>query len=237
MEKIQSWMWIWIKLTSNKVNVFIISWAYFLLQVVGCLIAHSCPILWDPMDCSLPSSSVHGVSPGKDTEVGCHALFQGFVPTQRWNPDPPHCRQILYGLSHQESPRILECVLCPFNRESSWPRNWTRVSCIAGRFFTRWATKEAFFVAQESVISMDSRVRFSRTIKLDKLLLSSSAVRFKRVVDVLGAQIHSRYTVCIQKTLVLLYCFPTSVLPREQIHLHVLVSFSNNVFWHTAPLH
>ena len=26
---------------------------------------------------------------------------------------------------------------------SSWPRDWTQVSCIAGRFFTIWATKEA----------------------------------------------------------------------------------------------
>ena len=27
--------------------------------------------------------------------------------------------------------------------ESSWPRDWTRVSCIAGRLFTIWATREA----------------------------------------------------------------------------------------------
>ena len=34
-----------------------------------CLVAQSCPILWDPMDCSLSGSSVHGESPGKDTGV------------------------------------------------------------------------------------------------------------------------------------------------------------------------
>ena len=39
--------------------------------------------------------------------------------------------------------RILEWVAIPFSRESSWPRNWTWVSCIAGRFFTVWATREA----------------------------------------------------------------------------------------------
>ena len=33
-----------------------------------------CPTLCDPMDCSLPGSSVHGDSPGKNTGVGCHAL-------------------------------------------------------------------------------------------------------------------------------------------------------------------
>ena len=31
----------------------------------------------------------------------------------------------------------------PFSSESSWPRNWTGVCCIIGRFFTSWATREA----------------------------------------------------------------------------------------------
>ena len=39
-----------------------------------------CPTLCDPMDCSLPSSSVHGDSPGKSTGVGCHALTPGDLP-------------------------------------------------------------------------------------------------------------------------------------------------------------
>ena len=43
-------------------------------------------------------------SPGKNTGVGCHALFQGIFPTQGSNPDLPHCRQILNHLSHQGSP-------------------------------------------------------------------------------------------------------------------------------------
>ena len=30
-------------------------------------------------------------------------------------------------------------VSIPFSKGSSWPRDWTRVSCIAGRFFTIWA--------------------------------------------------------------------------------------------------
>ena len=44
------------------------------------LVTESCPILCDPMDCSPPGSSVHGVSPGKNTGVGCHALLQGIFP-------------------------------------------------------------------------------------------------------------------------------------------------------------
>ena len=60
-----------------------------------------------------------------------------------WIQLSPHCRRILYHLSHWGSPRILEGVAYPFSRESSRSRNWTRVSCIAGGFFTVWDTREA----------------------------------------------------------------------------------------------
>ena len=56
------------------------------------------------MDFSLPGSSVHRDSPGKNTGVGCHALLQGIFPNQGLNSGLPHYRQILYGLSHQGSP-------------------------------------------------------------------------------------------------------------------------------------
>ena len=39
------------------------------------LVAQSCPTLCDPIDYILPGSSVHGDSPGQNTEVGCHALL------------------------------------------------------------------------------------------------------------------------------------------------------------------
>ena len=47
-------------------------------------------------------------SPGKNISGGCHALLQGIFPTQGSNPGLPHCRQILYHLSHQGSSWILE---------------------------------------------------------------------------------------------------------------------------------
>ena len=59
------------------------------------------------MDCSPPGSSVHGVSPGKNIGMSCHAFLQGIFPTQGLNPGLLHCRWILYHLSHQESPRPL----------------------------------------------------------------------------------------------------------------------------------
>ena len=39
--------------------------------------------------------------------------------------------------------RILEWIAMPSSRGSSWPRDQTQVSCISGRFFTIWATREA----------------------------------------------------------------------------------------------
>ena len=70
---------------------------------VLCLAAQLCPTLCGPMDCSLPGSSVQGDSPGKKTGVGCHALSHGIFPIQASNPGLPHCRQVLYHLSHQGS--------------------------------------------------------------------------------------------------------------------------------------
>ena len=65
------------------------------------------------MDCSLPGSSAHRVSPGKNIRVGCHTLLQGIFLTQGPNSGLPHCRWILYHLSHQGTPRILEWVAYP----------------------------------------------------------------------------------------------------------------------------
>jgi len=50
---------------------------YFLFPLCVCAKSfQSCLSLCDPMDCSLPVSSVHGDSPGKNTGVGCHFLLQ-----------------------------------------------------------------------------------------------------------------------------------------------------------------
>ena len=75
--------------------------------------------------------------------MGSLSLLQGFFPTQVSNQHLLHCRWILYHLSHQESPRILEWVTYPFASRSSEPRNRTGVSCITGEFFTNWVIREA----------------------------------------------------------------------------------------------
>jgi len=50
------------------------------------------------MDCTSPWNS-----PGQNTAVGSLSLVQGIFPTQESNPGLPHCRQILYQLSHKGS--------------------------------------------------------------------------------------------------------------------------------------
>ena len=73
--------------------------------------------------------------------MGSLSLLQRIFSTQGSKPGLPHWRQIVYQLSLQGSPRILEWVANPFSSGSFWARNQTRVSCIGGRFFT-WATGE-----------------------------------------------------------------------------------------------
>ena len=107
-------------------------------------VTQSCLTLCDPMD-----YTVRGILQARILEW-VPFTAPGIFPTQGSNPDLPHCRQILYQLSHKGSPRILEWVACPCCKWSScprnWPSNWTRVSCTVGRFFTSWATREVLYV-------------------------------------------------------------------------------------------
>ena len=61
-------------------------------------------------------------SPGQNTGVGSLSLLQGIFPTQRSNPGLPHCRWILYQLSHQGSPieRILDIILVKSPHLTRW---------------------------------------------------------------------------------------------------------------------
>ena len=56
---------------------------------------------------------------GQNTGVGTLSLLQGIFTTRGSNPGLPHCRRILYQLSHKGSPRILEWVTYPFSSRSS----------------------------------------------------------------------------------------------------------------------
>ena len=83
-------------------------------------------------------------SPGQNTGVGRLPLLQGIFPIR--NRTWVSC--ITGGFftswaTGEASPRILEWVTYPFSSRSSQPRNWTRDSCNAGRFFTNFTIREA----------------------------------------------------------------------------------------------
>ena len=96
------------------------------------------------MSMDIPQSS-----PGQDTGVGSLSLLQRIFSTQGSNPGLPHCRRILYQLRYKRSPVTLEWVAYPFSSRSSWPGNQTRISSIAGRFFTNWAIRASFFTVKK----------------------------------------------------------------------------------------
>ena len=58
-----------------------------------CSVARPCPTLGDPMDCSLPGSSVHGIF---QVRMGCHFLLLGIFPAQGSSLCLLHWQWVLY---------------------------------------------------------------------------------------------------------------------------------------------
>ena len=91
---------------------------FFPWKTCMCSVPRSCPTPCDPMDCSLPGFSAHGIFPGRNTEVGGPFLLRGIFPAQGSNP------------------RLLQCLLwqadsLPLYRLGSFPEhisnfNWKK---------------------------------------------------------------------------------------------------------------
>ena len=77
----------------------------FVYLKVKVKVAQSCSIVCEPMDCSLPGSSFHGILQARIVEWVAITLSRGIFPFQQSNLGLRECRQILYHLSHQGSPR------------------------------------------------------------------------------------------------------------------------------------
>ena len=99
--------------------------------------AQSCPTLCDPMD-----YTVHGIFQARMLEWIDLPFSKGSSQPRNRTRGLPHCRWILYQLSHKGNPRILEWIAYPFSGGSSQPRNQTGVLCITGIFFTNRAIRE-----------------------------------------------------------------------------------------------
>ena len=131
----------------------------FPFQKVKVKVAQLCPILCNPMDCT-----VHGILQARTLEWVAVPFSRGSSQPRDRTQVSPFCRWILDQLSHQGSLRIRERVAYPFPRGSFWPRNWTRVSCIVDGFFTREAsipegdlnTQVIIYMTWEKLISNSS---------------------------------------------------------------------------------
>ena len=130
-------------------------------DVMKCVkVAESCPTLCDPKD-----YTVHGIlqatilewvafpfsrgpsQPRDRTQVSCIAggFFTNWpikVKVKVAQSCPTLCDPIDHTVHEILQARILEWVAVPFSRGFSQPRDWTQVSHIAGRFFTKWAIRE-----------------------------------------------------------------------------------------------
>ena len=91
------------------------------------VVAQSCPTLCNPMDCSLPRSSVHGIFQARILEWVAISFSRG----SSWPRDRTwvylHCRQTLYHLSHQGNPYfmlLLLFMLPVYSWEKEWKRTW-----------------------------------------------------------------------------------------------------------------
>ena len=69
-----------------------------------CLATKSCSTLCNPMDCSPPGSSLHGIFPGENTGVGCCFHLQRIFLTQGWKPRLLYCEGILLDCVTWEAP-------------------------------------------------------------------------------------------------------------------------------------
>ena len=90
---------------------------------------------------NLRSCMPHGVA--KNKNVQCVCVYDKVKVAQSCPTLWDRRDYTVHGILQA---RILERVAFPFSRGSSQPRDQTQVSCITGRFFTSWATREALCI-------------------------------------------------------------------------------------------
>ena len=134
-----------------------------------CVVVQLCPTLCNPMDC-----------------IACQSpLSMGFSRQEYWNglPCPPPGDLPNLGIKPRsptlqvdslpsEPPGKLINTGVGSLSVSSWLRNWTGVSCIAGEFFTSWTTREACAREYSPLIYIYTTFRVSLNLVVVEGLLS-----------------------------------------------------------------
>ena len=88
--------------------IFILFIYAFSQSVFYVKFTQSCPILCEPMDCSLPGSSVYGIFLFKNARVGYHFLLQGIFPTQELNPGTHIAVRLFSVWATREAPGVFQ---------------------------------------------------------------------------------------------------------------------------------
>ena len=94
--------------TTNKTGYIILYCDRFIIlftQIIHSEVTQSCPILGDPMDCSPPGSSIHGMFQARILEWVAISFSKGTSWPRGSNLRLLHCRQMPYRLSHKGSHR------------------------------------------------------------------------------------------------------------------------------------
>ena len=104
-----------------------------------------------------------------------HGLWIRWYRGIMWSESPQLCPTLCdpmdFTVHEIFQARILEWVAYPFSRRSSWPRNWTGVSCITGGFFTSWAIREAQIKMWWQPVSDEPCLTFSFHLLDTRILL------------------------------------------------------------------
>ena len=85
-----------------------------------------CSIIWDTMDCSLPGSSVCGISQSRLLDMGCHFLLQGIFLIQGSNPTSPALADRFFTTEPPGKPCAL--MSSKISQINVWCMSWFRVS-------------------------------------------------------------------------------------------------------------
>ena len=105
--------------------------------VVVVLVAQSCLTLCNPMDRSLPGSSVHGILQARILQWVAILFSRGSSRSRDRTPSLPHCRKILYCLSHQGLfGMLLKDYICLKYLHGSWLSVVLPWSPVTYQYFT-----------------------------------------------------------------------------------------------------
>ena len=113
--------------------------------------------------------------------------------------------------------RILEWVAIPFSKGSSQPRDWTRVYCTSGRFFTIWATREG----RENMCLNTLENTYLNTLQEKKKLLSIGS---RKIIIVI------HFFLGVLKNILLMLC---AMLP---IHFSLFSGLNSLINWELLSL-